>query len=341
MKRLFPFGLILLTHSFFSQDLFFTQYDKCLLLINPSSSGNFDGFERFSTQHKNQWVGSGTSFASTLGSAELTFGKNKFDDRSYLSAGMHFIRDVGGDARFGTSALGSTLSGHLVTSPKTRISAGIQLSYTNRSGNFSQLQWYSQWNGTAFDPSIPVNEPTQAAKYSYLDASVGLSFTLIDKESRVGSGRMNALNIGVFMQHLNRPKLRYNDITLDRLYAKAGGHVESELTLNRLYSIELKMLQMFQGKHYMGRYGAFLKTKLKRTAEVTRLKNDAFISLGCYGSSTGTLSPTVLLDFGGVQLGFNYDVELGRMSRAYRSSLEFTFSYAFTKQSMFNSRRFG
>lgn len=202
------------------------------MLLNPSAAGSFDGYERFSMQHKNQWVGAGTSFASTLGSAELTFGKSKFDNRSYLGAALHFLRDIGGDARFGTSSFGSTLSGHLVSSPKTRVSAGIQLSYTNRSADFSQLQWYSQWDGSQFDPSVVVNEPAQFAKYSYLDASAGFSFALVNRGNSVGTGKINGLNVGLFAQHLNRPKLRFNDITSDRLYTKFGIHAMGEIPYN-------------------------------------------------------------------------------------------------------------
>lgn len=341
MKNFLVLGFSVWLSAFQAQDFFFTQYDKCLMLLNPSAAGSFDGFERFSMQHKNQWVGAGTSFASTMGSAELTMGKNNFNNRSYLGAGMHFLRDIGGDARFGTSSFGGTLSGHLVTSPKTKLSAGIQLSYTNRSGDFSSLQWYSQWNGSIFDPSNPVNEPSQVPKYSYIDASAGISFSLINKGDKVGNGKINGLNIGFFSQHLNRPKLRYNELTLDRLYMKIGGHAETELALNNLYSIEIKTLQLVQGKHYLGRYGLFLKTKLSQTAQITRLKNDAFVSFGLYGSSTGTLSPSILVDLGGLQFGFNYDLELARISRAYRSSLEFTLSYAFTKNSLFKKRKIG
>jgi type IX secretion system PorP/SprF family membrane protein len=341
MKKILVFGFFLWLSAYRAQDLLFTQYDKCLMLLNPSEAGSFDGFERFSMQHKNQWVGAWTSFASTMGSAELTMGKNKFNNRSYLGAGMHFLRDVGGDARFGTSAFGGTMSGHLVTSPNTKISAGIQFAYTNRSGDLSKLQWYSQWNGSIFDPSNPVNEPSQVPKFSYIDASAGVSFSLMNKGNGVGAGKMNALNLGFFAQHLNRPKLRYNELNLDRLYRKFGVHGQAELALNRLYAIEIKIMQLVQGKHYLGRYGLFLKTKLKHTAEITRLKNDAYVSLGIFGSSTGTLSPTLLVDLGGLQLGFNYDLELARISRAFRSSLEFTLSYALTKNSLFNKRKVG
>ena len=341
MKSAVFFGALFSCFILRAQDLFFTQYDRCLLVLNPSSAGKFDGFERFSLQQKNQWVGSGTSFSTTLGSAEFTFGKNAFNNRSYLGAGIHFLRDVGGLSKFGNNALGGTLSGHLVTSPKTRVSAGIQLAYTNRSADLSKLQWYSQWNGSAFDPSMAVNEPNQIPKFSYVDASAGISFSLINSAKQVGNSRLNTMNLGFVAQHLNRPKLRYNEITLDRLYTKVGMHAEAELALSRNYAIELKTMQLLQGKHYLGRYAALVKLKMQQTAELTRLKNDAYVCFGTYVSSTGTLSPTFLLDIGGIQFGVSYDVELAKIARAYQSSLEFSFSYSFTKNSLFNKRRIG
>lgn len=341
MKQLLFLGFLFILGVLKAQDVFFTQFDKCLLLLNPAEAGKFDGFERFSMQQKNQWVGSGTSFSSTLGTAELTFGKNNFNSRSYLGMGIHLLRDVGGDARFGNSAFGSTLSGHLVTSPKTRLSAGIQLSYTNRSADLSKLQWYSQWNGSTFDPSNLVSEPSQLPNFSFVDAAAGFSFSLVNKERNSENGVLNLLNIGLCAQHLSRPRLRYNEITMDRLNTKAGVHVQAEIALNRLYSLDLKILQLFQGKHYLARYGTMLKIKMRRTADITRLKNDAFVNFGTYVSSTGTLTPALLIDLGGFQFGFSYDVELARISRAYRSSLEFALSYAFTKNSLFKKRKIG
>ena len=322
-----------------SQDYTYTQYDKAMLMLNPSSAGNFDGFERFTSQQRNQWIGAATRFNTSFASGEFTWKKNGLDNQSYLGMGVHAVRDVGGDAKFGNNQIAATLAGHLVVSRKSKISAGIQTSYTNRSGNFSDLLFYSQWNGSSFDPSVATNEPNQVAKFSFVDAAAGLSYTLSSSSSRVSKRDQRYLNMGVFVQHIARPKLRYNDITFDRLMPKMGGHIEGEMTLNSIFSLELKSLQMIQGKHYIGRYGSFLKVLFKPSAGITRFKNDSYLSIGSYMSSTGTLSPCFLLDMGGLQFGFNYDIELGKMSRAYRSSLEFSFSYSFTKKSLFKNTK--
>ena len=318
-----------------AQDYHFTQYDRAMLLLNPSAAGNFDGFERFSVQNRNQWVGTGTRFMTSLASAEFTFGKNNFDNKSYAGMGLHFNRDVGGDSRFGSNVIGATLSGHLVTSKRSKFSAGIQTAVSSRSGDLSNLLFYSQWNGSTFDPSIPTIEPNQIARFSFIDAGAGLSYTFSTKGNRVAQMQQRYVNVGVFAQHVSRPKLRYNELTYDRLQVKFGAHLESEFNLGSGLALEFKTIQMLQGKHYVGRYGVLFKAILKQSASITRLKNDAFFNVGMYMSSTGTLSPVVVVDLGGFQLGMNYDLELAKISRAYRSSIEFSLAYSFTKSSMF------
>lgn len=324
-----------------AQDYLFTQYDRVMLVLNPSSAGNFDGFERFSLQNRNQWVGAGTRFMTSLAAAELTFGKNNFDNKSYAAMGMHVTRDVGGDARFGSNQFAASLSGHLVASKQSKFSAGIQMAASNRSGDLSNLLFFSQWNGSVFDPSIPTNEPNQIARFSYVDAGMGLSYTYSSKGNRVSQVRQRYVNIGVFAQHISRPKLRYNEITYDRLYVKFGGHLETEVNMGNRLTLEFKTIQLLQGKHYQGRYGILFKTVMKQGASITRLKNDAFLSSGLFMNSTGTLSPVCLLNLGRVQIGLNYDLELSKMSRAYRSSIECSFSYTFTQSSLFKGNKIG
>ena len=343
MKKLiiFSVSITLISLSLSAQDYHFTQYDRAMLLLNPSAAGNFDGFERFSMQNRNQWIGAGTKFMTSLATAEFTFGKNNFDNQSYAGMGVHFNRDVGGDSRFGINAIGASLSGHLAASRRSKFSAGIQTSVSSRSGDLSNLLFFSQWNGSTFDPNIPTNEPNQIARFSYIDAGAGLSYTFSTKGNRVAQTQQRYFNVGLFAQHVSRPKLRYNEITYDRLHVKFGAHLESEFNLGSGLALELKTIQMLQGKHYIGRYGVLFKTMLKQSASITRLKNDAFFNAGMYMSSSGTLSPVVVVDLGGFQLGMNYDLELAKISKAYRSSIEFSLSYSFTKSSVFKRSKIG
>jgi type IX secretion system PorP/SprF family membrane protein len=339
MKRMLTLGWSFLCLSLWAQDFHFTQFDRSLLLLNPSMVGHFDGFERFSVQNRNQWVASGTQFMTSLAAVECTFGKNNMDSKSFVGFGAHFLRDVGGDARFGNTSFGASLSGNLQVSKNSKFSAGLQTSYTNRTADFSRLTYYSQWNGSIFDPAVPTNEAGSFTSFGFVDAGLGMSYSFDKRNASISQSNAKSLCLGAFIQHVTAPKLRYNAISSDRLKRKWGFHAETEFSLNSSMLLELKTAQTMQGKHYEGNVGALLKFMFKRTAQITRLKNDAWLCAGLYARTSGAISPTVYLDLGGFQFGISYDQELSKRAKAYRSSIEFSLAYSFTKNAMFSSRK--
>ena len=79
--------------------------------------------------------------------------------------------------------------------------------------------------------------------------------------------------------------------------------------------------------------------KFKGASQITRLKNDNTLSAGLYYRSTGAIIPACYVDFGNYRFGVSYDQELGRIAAAYRSSLEFSFSFTTMKKSIFKGKR--
>ena len=340
MCKLKLLSFILALSGFFTaQDYHFSQFDKSLMVLNPAAVGDFDGFERFSIQNRNQWIGAGTQFMTTMASAELTFGKSARNNNGFVGLGIFFLNDVGGDSKFGMTSGGISISGNLPLAKGHRLAAGLQTSFNNRNADFSNLSFYSQWNGITFDPSIPVDEPNQLASFSYVDAGLGANYTYNKKSNSSMGGKDFILNSGFFIQHLNQPKLRYNALTLDRLNAKYGIYNTTTIGFNSRSGLELKVGQFFQGKHYEGVYGAFYKLRFKGSSRVTNLINDKNISVGSYFRSTGAAIPACFIDFGTWRFGVSYDQELGRIARAYRSSLEFSFGFTLTKRSMFSGKK--
>lgn len=338
-KFFLGFLFTIISSHLVAQDYHFSQFDKVLMVLNPATVGNFEGFERLSIQNRNQWIGAGTQFTTTMASAELTFGKTARKTDPFVGLGILFLNDVGGDSKFGMTAGGISLSGNLPLSKSHRLSAGIQTSFNNRSADFSNLSFYSQWNGSGFDPSIPIDEPNQLASFSYVDAGLGIHYIFDKKSNSSSGGKELVFSSGFFIQHINQPKLRYNALTLDRLNAKYGLYVSSKLGINTVAGIELKVAQFFQGPHYEGLYGSFYQVKLNRESKSTALRNEKKLGVGFYVRSSGALIPACFLDLGYFQMGVSYDQELSKLSRAYRSSLEFTFSFTATKKSFFSGRK--
>jgi hypothetical protein len=139
----------------FGQDLHLSQIDQTLPVINPALTSNFNGFEKFSIQHRNQWLGAGTQFMTSYGLAEFSIGKTRKMNKAYAGLGVFFINDVGGDSKISLKSGGINLSGNLPLSTSEWISAGIQTSFNNRSADLTNLLFYSQWNGSSLDGLIP------------------------------------------------------------------------------------------------------------------------------------------------------------------------------------------
>ena len=94
MKKIFVFISLLISGIASAQDYHFSQIDKMMPLINPATTSNFDGFEKFSALHRSQWLGSGTKFHTTNALAELTLGKKRGRDKAYLGVGVFFNNDL-------------------------------------------------------------------------------------------------------------------------------------------------------------------------------------------------------------------------------------------------------
>ena len=90
---------LLLMFLFFSfvgsaQDFHYSQLDQSLTLLNPATTSTFSGFERITLQHRNQWLGAGTQFMTSMGMAEFSIGKEARKRSSYSGIGLYFMNDV-------------------------------------------------------------------------------------------------------------------------------------------------------------------------------------------------------------------------------------------------------
>ena len=74
MKRLL-FLFLTISPIGFAQDFHYSQLDQSLTLINPATTSTFSGFERITLQHRNQWLGAGTQFMTSMGMSDFSIGK--------------------------------------------------------------------------------------------------------------------------------------------------------------------------------------------------------------------------------------------------------------------------
>ena len=213
-------------HNVGAQDLHFSQTSQTPLLINPGAVGVFDGWERITVNHRNQWLGASTQFMSTAVAADVNLGKTRMNDKAYAGVGLMFFNDIGGDSKFGNTQGSVSLSGILPMGGSGHtLSAGIQGGFGQRKADINSVTFTSQWNGTMFDPTMLSGEQNSITSFSYIDASAGLFYMYDGGQSTFARNNDFKFQIGVSGFHLNAPELKYsNGVIGERLHRKYVAH---------------------------------------------------------------------------------------------------------------------
>lgn len=156
------------------------------LLVNPAAAGDF-GKLRTHFNYSSQWKSLGNPFVTLAGSFDAHIGKNpekSLLNASGFGAGLVFVSDKQGrDGIKLTSAKGQ-LSYRLRTGKTSVLSAGLNMSFDQRSFNPLAGQWASQFNGIAYDPDLPSMENSLPDRESYLSLGAGVQYRFMKEASR-------------------------------------------------------------------------------------------------------------------------------------------------------------
>lgn len=318
-----------------AQDYHFSQIDRNSFLYNPAATGMYNGYEKFSISHRNQWLGAGTQFMTSLASAEFTIGKGVRNEKGHMGIGVLLLNDVGGDSRFGNKTGAISFAGIVPINSQNQISAGIQTAFTNRSADLSRVTFLSQWNGTVLDPSIPSGEENGMTSFSFFDASAGVNYRYGQTQKKVVRENAFTFESGFAFFHLNQPKLRYNSITSDRLKIKTVFNTKASYAFSVDAALDLYVMYAQQAQHREFISGLFYKTRITEGSKITKNKQDSYVGFGSYYQSSGVLIPAITLDYGNFKFGVSYDMLLTKLRNGYGGSLEFSCSWQSNKWSIF------
>ena len=323
-----------------SQDIHFSQVAQTPLFINPAAAGVYDGWERVILNHRNQWLGAGTQFMTSAVAADANFFKSQYkNDKAHLGVGLLFYNDIGGDSKFGNQTGALTVSGFLPLGSGNILSAGIQGGFGNRSADFTNLTFSSQWNGSQFDQTILSGE-ANGNSFTYVDASSGFFYVYDGGSSNFRRNEDFKIQAGIAGFHLNRPRLKYTTVDGDRMYRKFVAHASVIADIpGSDFAIDANIAQFIQGPHFQTIFGAIGRYRLSNGTKVTGHSSNAYIGLGAYYRLRDAIIPSFILEWGGFKFGVSYDVTVSTMRKAYTGgSLEFSLSYTNLNSALWKKR---
>lgn len=298
-----------------AQDIHFTQFDRNPMYLNPALTGRMDGFLRANGHYNTQWKATGTAYNTYGFAIDLPLLKNR--KGAYLGLGTNFLKDKAGDSQFGFINAGLAVSGILPVSESSEISLGIRSAFVQRSMSSSNLQWGSQFDGSAFDPTMP-GEVIGSPSFFYFDFSTGLNYHFENKSATISSKNRLALDGGVFYNHITKPELHFNG-SGDRLAARMGAYVIGEVDIpNTRYFVEPSFLYQQQAKQRELVFGAYVGFKIIEDTKYTGFIRQSSVSMGAQYRFGDAIAPGIAYEMGDFSLKVSYDINLSSLS-AYTS----------------------
>lgn len=314
--------IFLVENSGNAQDIHFSQFSETPILRNPALAGIFSGDLRIQGVYRNQWNSVTVPFQSSTLNAEYKLPVGHGDD--FLTLGGVILYDKAGTIALTATHVLPVLNYHKSLSAERNmyLSAGFAAGFVQRKLDWSKVTTNSQYNGSAYDPSLGTGENFANDSYFYFDGSAGISFN-----TQIGEDPDDNIFLGVAYHHFNQSaKVSfYNnpDVTLTpKLVLSAGLKMSASddayITFHGDYSKQGPYTEIIGGMlysfklddptnpHYVISGGGFLRWK------------DAFI-------------PVVKLEVSPLTFALSYDVNVSSLKASSQSQGGFELSIAYQK----------
>ncbi len=209
----------------YAQSIHFSQYYNAPLLLNPANTALMpDNDFRVGLNYRNQWSVVPVPYNTFSGYADFKVGGNRSNENhnNWLGIGLAFFSDKAGDGNLALSEFQGDMAYHLQLSQFTMLSVGLSAATVQRSVNYDNLIFDTQWDGETFNRNIGNGEKVGIIKTNYYTIGGGANFAWFPNEDLY-------VKLGGSLENINQPaesfynntnnKIGYREIAnLDMLY---------------------------------------------------------------------------------------------------------------------------
>lgn len=309
-----------------AQDIHFSQFYLSPLNLNPAMTGVMNCNSRFTLNTRNQW-------ASVLKDAAFKTYNFSYDNKlpvgrnDYFGWGFSFWGDRAGSSDFGT------LTGKLSLAYSKKMGGyrgvahylvvGGELGVSQRSVNFLNLRYGTQFDGNDFDPNLPTLENFGRDNFAFGDVGGGLMWYSILSET-------TNFYVGASFAHLNRANQSFYFDRFVELYTKLTIHAGGEFMINKRIGLVPGIVYLSQGPSRELNIGTNVKFLLgKRKQDYQAFQIGMWVR-NARNFETGSITDAIIasarFDYNNFALGFSYDINTSDLSVASNSNGGFELS---------------
>lgn len=334
---------VLFVAKLYSQDIHFSQFNQSPLTLNPSLAGT-TVWIRAGLIYRTQWSAVTIPYKTIGASFDIKLkkrwekGKNqtgiKEANTNGFGCGINIYNDVAGDGRMGTLQANGALAYQIMLTEKNMVALGFQAGIMQRSIQFNQLYW-----GTQYDPSLPNGYnsglPADAAvaggnsSFVVPDISVGGIYSYKKNERYMRGGDQMDFTIGAALFHVTRPSYSFLGSS-EKIYQRQVVHGTGNIGIsNSSIAVVPGFMISRQGPNQEIFIGSMVRYMLREDSKYTGFIKGASLSAGGYYRNKDAFVATALFEFSSYGLGVSYDVNISGLKTVSsgRGGLEVTLRF--------------
>lgn len=291
--------MLLGTWAVNGQDLHFSQWFNSPLLTNPANTGFIpDADYRLGANYRNQWsaiMQVPYSTMSVWGDAQV------FRDRivnGWLGLGGVIERDVAGSSQLTSTEVYGSVAYHQMLGYASLLTLGFNTGWVNKHLNTSKLTFPDQFDGQAFDVSMPSQVVITKPSDNFFDMQIGMNYAYFPSNQIY-------LNAGFSVQHINTPRESFFDTDPagfnDKIQPRYIGFAAASIKYN-------DQVILNPGGYYTTMAGA-QETVLGMNLQFDlQDEGDQQVILGIYDRFGDAIFPMVGFIYKNIRLTFTYDI---------------------------------
>ncbi len=201
LRKLLLVQFVILTLHANAQEPSFTQYLATPNLLNPATTGLYNGKYQIQSNFKNQWTQVMYPYVTGVIDAQAHILDGSIGTNDIFSLGILGSLDKSNDGGFRKSQIGATASYHKSLDEEgfNHLGIGVQAIYNNTTLDYTRLTFQSQFQPyIGYDPTINSGEGAGFSTGAF-DFSTGVLYSYLDAD-------INAY-IGAGAFHLNQPPI--------------------------------------------------------------------------------------------------------------------------------------
>lgn len=291
-------------------DKHYSMFAESPMHINPAAAGFHPAHLQVFTNFRYQWMSaSDEPFRTNSGSLDWRF--TTANSGPFLAAGLMFTNDQAGASGFTTNQFSVPIAYAIELNKENHLSIGLQPGFYQRTLSLNGLTWDNQWQGLDFNPNIDAGEAATGAgaQVSAFDLGAGIFwYNNVSRNFRV--------SLGLSGQHLTKQRVGYFSEE-DRLFRKATLHGQFEYMVEGTgLAIQPAFMAFVQGPNKEITLGSQFRWHLRGESRSTGHFDDIHFGIGAFYRTRDALMVNMIVEFGGLGIGANYDLNMSGLTVA-------------------------